>query len=250
MGGRRGKPFLLQWPAIGQYTNTLWRTPGHPLTIFQAIKITKNQAWAQSRVLFKLRPSDIVSSMKKVKILQDIKKTESPLKRQLLAVALLSKVLEEKGKSMPTVIGGLALSYYTREVYFTADIDLAYSDRKALDSALKEIGFKKRGRYWVNNILSLAIEVPVGVLVSEDSPLEIVELGPGLRCQIIGLEDLIIDRMNACKYWKSEIDCEMVELLIRKYIRELDWEYLRKRASQPEKDTWQELLRMKKKICT
>lgn len=185
--------------------------------------------------------------MKKAKILRDIKKTESPLKRQLLAVALISKILEKRGKSMPTVIGGLALSYYTREVYFTADIDLAYSDRKALDSVLKEIGFEKRGRYWVNDILNLAIEVPVGALVGEDSPLEIVELGPGLHCQIIGLEDLIIDRLNSCKHWNSAVDCEMVELLIRKYIKELDWEYLRKRASQPENNTWKELLRIKKK---
>ncbi|NWF92723.1 MAG: hypothetical protein HXY46_07385 [Syntrophaceae bacterium] len=65
---------------------------------------------------------------------------ESPLKRQLLLVGLITKLLEEKGK--------------------------------------------------------------------EEAPVEIVELEEGLHCTIIGIEDLILDRMNACKRWGSEIDCE------------------------------------------
>ena len=151
---------------------------------------------------------------------------------------------------MPTIIGGLALSYYTREVYFTADIDLAYSDREALGEVLREIDFEKKGRYWVNEDLKIAIEVPVGVLAEEDSPLEIVELGPELQCQIIGIEDMIIDRMNACKHWKSEIDCEMSELLVMRYLKELDWDYLEKKAKKPENDLIQELIELKTKSET
>lgn len=185
--------------------------------------------------------------MNKEEILEIIKRTESPLKRQLLTVALVSHFLQKKGKEVPIVIGGLALSYYTREVYFTADIDLAYADREALDEVLKELDFEKRGRYWVNEDLKIAIEVPVGVLAEEDSPLEIVELGPELQCKIIGIEDLIIDRLNACKHWKSEIDCEMAELLVMKYGKELDWDYLKKRAKKPENDLIQELDELKTK---
>lgn len=185
--------------------------------------------------------------MNKEEILGIIKRTESPLKRQLLTVALVSHLLQKKGKDVPIVIGGLALSYYTREVYFTADIDLAYADREALGEVLKELNFEKRGRYWVNEDLKIAIEIPVGVLAEEDSPLEIVELGPELQCKIIGIEDLIIDRLNACKHWKSEIDCEMAELLVMKYGKELDWDYLEKRAKKPENDLIQELDELKTK---
>lgn len=185
--------------------------------------------------------------MNKEEILEIIKRTESPLKRQLLTVALVSHLLQKKGKEVPIVIGGLALSYYSREVYFTADIDLAYADREALDEVLKELDCEKRGRYWVNEDLKIAIEVPVGVLAEEDSPLEIVELGPELQCKIIGIEDLIIDRLNACKHWKSEIDCEMAELLVMKYGMELDWDYLEKRAKKPENDLIQELDELKTK---
>jgi hypothetical protein len=57
-----------------------------------------------------------------------IRNTEAHLKKQLLTVALITKLLEETGRSAPVIIGGCALSYYSREVYFTADIDLAYRD--------------------------------------------------------------------------------------------------------------------------
>src|SRR4030042_4111817 len=117
--------------------------------------------------------------MKTDEIIEKIRQTESPLKRQLLMVALITNLLKEKGKEAPVVIGGCALSYYSREVYFTADIDLAYADKEALDAVLKNIGFEKRGRYWVNEELNIAIEAPASVLVGEDSPVEEVDLGEG-----------------------------------------------------------------------
>jgi len=189
----------------------------------------------------------LFSSMDTGKILEIIKSTDSPLKRQLLIVGLITKVLEQRGKDIPTVIGGCALSYYSREVYFTSDIDLAYSDREALDKVLSEIGFDKEGRYWINEGLKIAIEVPTGVLVGEESPAEIVELGEDMRCRIIGIEDLVIDRLNACKYWKSEIDCEMVELLLSRYLKEMDWQYLEKKAAMPENNSLSELAELRRK---
>lgn len=178
-------------------------------------------------------------------ILATIGKTESPLKKQLLMVALITRLLEEAGKPGPVIIGGCALSYYSREVYFTADIDLAYADREALDKVLKGIGFKKEGRYWIHEGLELAVEAPASNLAGEEAPIEIVELGEGLRCTIIGVEDLIIDRLNACKHWKSEVDCEMAELLVNRYVADLDWAYLERKAALPENDSLKELHEIK-----
>jgi len=182
------------------------------------------------------------------KILEKVRQTESPLKRQLLLAALITFLLKDKGKEAPIVIGGCALSYYSREVYFTADIDLAYADREALNDVLKNIGFIKKGRYWINEDLKVAIEVPASISYNSESPLEIVEIGEGLFCNIIGIEDLIIDRLNAFKHWKSEIDCEMVELLLRKYYNDIHWDYLETKASRPENEVISELLELKTKI--
>lgn len=163
-------------------------------------------------------------------------------------VGLLTSILRSMNKRAPVIIGGCALSYYSREVYFTSDIDLAYSDREALDIALKGIGFQREGRYWVHEGLKIAIEAPTSGLPGQDSPLEVVELGEGLQCSIIGIEDLVIDRLNAFKHWKSEIDREMVELLMRRYKDDLDWSYLEKEAILPENDTLSEILELKKKV--
>lgn len=190
----------------------------------------------------------MIKTVKTKDIIAKIKATESPLARQLLIVGLVSHLLEEKGKSAPIIIGGCALSYYTREVYFTADIDLAYADRESLDAVLNSLDFHKKGRYWVSEDLDIAIEVPASQLAGEDSPIEIVELGEGLKCKVLGLEDLIIDRLNACKHGKSEIDCEMAELLVHRYKDELDWRYLEKKASLPENDTLREMRSLKEKI--
>lgn len=186
--------------------------------------------------------------METQELLEIIKKTESPLKRQLLIVGLLTQLLKKMNKPTPVIIGGCALSYYSREVYFTSDIDLAYSDREALDAVLKSIGFKKEGRYWIHEELKAVIEVPASTLLEQDSTIEIVELGEGLECSVIGIEDLVIDRLNAYKYWKSETDGEMVELLIKRYKDDLDWSYLEKKAKLPENDTLKELLNMKEKV--
>jgi hypothetical protein len=186
--------------------------------------------------------------METQKILGIIKKTESPLKRQLLMVGLLTRLLKMMNKKAPVIIGGCALSYYSREVYFTSDIDLAYADREALNTALKSISFEKEGRYWVHEELKVVIEAPASSLPGQDSPIEVVELGEGLQCSIIGIEDLLIDRLNAFKHWKSEIDGEMVELLMRRYKNDLDWSYLEKKAVLPENNALSEILELKKKV--
>jgi hypothetical protein len=183
-------------------------------------------------------------------VLEKIRRTESPLKRQLLVVGLISKLLEERGKPAPVLIGGGALSYYTREAYFTANIDLAYADREALDGVLGELGFSKRGRYWLNGDLDIPIEVPVGVLSGESAPVEIAELESGLTCTVLGVEDLIVDRLSFCKHWKYQIDCEMAELLVRRYAADIDWVYLEGRAAGPENDTGAELAALKAKYAS
>lgn len=154
---------------------------------------------------------------------------------------LITRLLEERGTPAPIVIGGLALSYYSREVYFTADIDLACADRDSLGVVLGELGFSRRGRYWVHEGLDIAVEAPATTLAGEDAPCETVELDGGLHCVVIGLEDLIVDRLNACKHWKSEGDCEAAELLIIRYRDDLDWDYLERKASLPENDVLTDL---------
>jgi hypothetical protein len=181
-------------------------------------------------------------------LLERIALTSSPLKRQLLMLAGITRELRQRGKPAPILIGGCALAYYSREVYFTADIDVAYPDREGLGEVLLQFGFVVDGRYWVHHELKLVLEVPTSSLHGEDAPLEIVEFEDGLECTIIGIEDLLIDRMNACKHWKSTSDCEMVELLVRQFSEEIDWEYLISRAALADNTTAEEFRELKERI--
>jgi len=174
----------------------------------------------------------------------------SPLQRQLLTLGLISGLLKERGSTVPVLIGGCALAYYSREVYFTSDIDLACGDREALDEVLQEMGFRADGRYWIHDGLNLLVEAPAGALVDELAPREVVEMADGLECCIIGIEDLLIDRMNACVHWKSTQECELVELLVSMWHREIEWEYLLARSAGPEKDTLDRFIELRSKYAS
>ena len=175
-----------------------------------------------------------------------LKGVVSPLKRQLLVLAFISKCMKELGSQVPILIGGCALAYYSREVYFTSDIDLACSDRETLDKVLRLNGFVVEGRYWVHHEMSLMVEAPARSLIGEDAPREIVEMGDGLECCVIGIEDLLIDRMNACVHWHSTQECEMVELLISLWVAEIEWEYLLERAGKLENSTRERFVELRR----
>jgi hypothetical protein len=73
-------------------------------------------------------------------------------------------------------------------------------------------------------------------------------MGPGLQCTILGIEDLLIDRLNAWKHGHSETDGELVELLVRRYGDDLDWDYLEEKALLPENDTLAKVRELKKGV--
>jgi len=94
----------------------------------------------------------------------------------------------------------------------------------------------------------MAVEAPASSLPGQNSPLEGVGLGEGLQCSILGIEGLLIERLNAFKHWKSEIDGETAELLISRYKNELKWSYLEEKAVLPENDTLSEILELEEKV--
>lgn len=47
---------------------------------------------------------------------------------------------------------------------------------------------------------------------------------------------------------RDAADCEMAELLVRKYAAEVDWEYLERKASGPDNDVLDELSILRSKV--
>lgn len=117
-----------------------------------------------------------------------------PLKRRLWVLGVITEALRADG-IRPILIGGCALEYYTFGGYATRDSDIAVSDYQRLGEVMDELGFEWRGRYWLQSDLEILLEAPAFDLTGETAPLTIVELDD-LTCYIIGVEDLIIDRLN------------------------------------------------------
>jgi hypothetical protein len=151
-----------------------------------------------------------------------------PLKRRLWVLGVITEALKADG-IRPILIGGCALEYYTFGGYATRDIDVAVSDYQRLGEVMDELGFERRGRYWLRSDLEILLEAPAADLAGETAPLTVVELDD-LTCYIIGVEDLIIDRLNGYVHWGWEDDRRWVGRLLVLHADAVDWAYLERRA--------------------
>ena len=153
-----------------------------------------------------------------------------PRRRRLIALGLLTRQLSAHGIE-PILVGGGALEFYTAGGYATKDMDLALPAAPEVDSAFAALGFEKAGRYWYQAELDLLFEAPAPAgLPGEDAPRTEVEVD-GLRVVIIGIEDLLIDRLRAWVHWKSDEDGRWTRRLALLYPDRIDWGYVRERTS-------------------
>lgn len=180
--------------------------------------------------------------------LQELKKIEDPVKKRAYFIGLLTKEFKKRGGKEPIVVGGLAVEIYTQGSYTTGDIDIK-AQGELLASILKEWGFKKTGRTWFNEELDIYIDW-LGSSLDEGEEayekLNTVLIGE-LEIKVISIEDLIIDRLNAYKWWKDEDSFLWAKILckVKKNMEDtLDKDYLYKRAQKEELiDVLEELLK-------
>jgi hypothetical protein len=155
------------------------------------------------------------------------------LRRRLIARGALTARLAPHAIE-PILVGGCALELYTEGGYTTSDVDLARPSGPEVDAAIADLGFAPRGRFWVRPELELYFEAPAPAgLPGETAPRTELDVD-GLRVVVLGVEDLLMDRLRAWVHWKSEEDRRWATRLALLYARELDWAYLRGRAANAE----------------
>lgn len=167
------------------------------------------------------------------KELKIIKNTLDSLEKSLRFVGLLTALLADYNIK-PILVGGGALEFYTYGGYITKDIDMVIQEREKVKFILEEVlGFKKEKgtRHWFNEELDLSIEFPDYNLAGDLNRIASVEIDDK-EVYIISVEDLFIDRLNACKHWKSVRDCEWAARLLYLYKNDIDMDYIRKRARE------------------
>jgi len=144
---------------------------------------------------------------------------------------VLSDITERMGGDL-ILVGGGAVELYTQGWFLTGDLDIITSNKSKLERVLHDMGFQKEDpRHYIRDDIFIDV---VGSLPQEVRARD-VTIAPSMkRIRIICIEDIIIDRLCACKHWKSERDCEQADYMIHAYHDKLDWEYLRARAIEEE----------------
>ncbi|WP_456272476.1 hypothetical protein [Bacillus sp. AK031] len=109
--------------------------------------------------------------------------------------ALVTEYFSSRG-IYPIVVGGLSVEIYTRNDYTTHDIDFVSDGWEQFNELLTELGFIKTQREWYHADAELAVEVPSSHLEgSEDKVIEL-QLPNNRKLYVIGIEDIIIHRLE------------------------------------------------------
>lgn len=163
--------------------------------------------------------------------------------RMIQTAALITELLEQEN-IQPIIVGGLSLEIYTLNQYTTHDLDLIVSGRERCASILTQLGFEKLGKDWVHRELGVSLEMPDDVLAGDYNKVTKVPVN-GRHIYVIGVEDLILDRLRAAVHWKSLVDREWGYRLLLMY-DDLDLDYIANQlTAQREKEEWQQWLQAK-----
>lgn len=139
--------------------------------------------------------------------------------RHIRIVLVITKALDDLS-IYPVLVGGGAVEFYTMGAYTTGDIDLVAPSGKDISSRLELLGFQKMGKNWVNEESGVFLEFPSSSLGADEDYNEI-DIGGG-RIRIVSIEDLIVDRLNAFKWWGSTVDGVNALLLLNSRILDVD----------------------------
>lgn len=148
---------------------------------------------------------------------------ENKFDTMMKTAGVVTKHLEEAG-IQPIVVGGLSVELYSREQYTTRDIDLVAPNHHKISRVLDQLGFRAYGKDFYHDELNLSIEVPSTTLTGD--PEKILNLSyEGFTINIIGIEDIIIDRLQHALNTKTTVDLDDARILMITQYDDIDWTY-------------------------
>ena len=176
---------------------------------------------SQSSTKRAVRAKDLVAQLRKEQNLLNIK------------MHLLGYITYrlEKAKQHVFLVGGQAVETYTAGQFTTGDMDITTTDSKATGRVLDSLDFEQIGMIWLNKRLGVAVHI-VGLFPNADlDKARNMEVGP-YKVNVIGVEDLIVDRLAHVKFFKVAGDMEKAKVLYTNFKRQIDENYLRKTAKK------------------
>jgi len=167
----------------------------------------------------------LIASLKKE--LAEAASVKDRAERGARLASIIAEALRPTGRD-PVLVGGAAVEFYTQGEYTTSDIDMVTDGGKDLVKIMTSLGFKKIGKDFVDKKNKVYVEFPGSSLKASERTRKI-QVGTRIF-RIISIEDLIVDRLNAFKFWKSLIDGANALMLLE--LGESDEKRLIKRAEE------------------
>lgn len=145
--------------------------------------------------------------------------------RKLVFLGLLNRRLQPGQKAI--LVGGSLVEFYTDGAFQSKDIDLV-GDRDAVRPYLLAVGFAEDPRGFEHAELDLIVDMT-------SKPLRDMEHVVNVRFQdldvpMVTVEDAIIDRLLAAKYWRSSTDWEQAIVLYAAHQERVSMSDLRDKA--------------------
>ena len=160
-----------------------------------------------------------------------VRKEPNELRKKMLLLGYVTSKLEKKKQSI-FLVGGQAVETYTAGQFLTGDIDVTTSDSATTQKVLKSLGFEEIGMIWLNKPLGIAFHI-VGHFAPERP--RTIRIGP-YKARIVGVEELILDRLSAAKFWNIPADYERAKVLYDNFEKQIDKDYLREIAKKKKVD--------------
>lgn len=158
---------------------------------------------------------------------------EPPLKKQMAIAGIICEMFSQCDIKA-VIVGGSAVEFYTFAQYKTIDIDLIVTNSNAIKQIMEELGFKNQSGTWIlPDDPTVVVEYPKGPLAGSYDKVQPIRMANGDIAYVIGLEDIIIDRTAAAKFWRDGSD-EWAKYMVAARYDEIDWDYCTAAAKQAE----------------
>jgi len=163
--------------------------------------------------------------------LLNLKRIRNRWERRLFFAAIISEFLQKNHRVDLVVVGGNAVEFYTLGSYSTEDIDIVVTNFGIVENLLQYLDFEKINRIWYREDIDISIDLVGSELAGDPKRVSRVSI-KGRTVQIIGLEDVIVDRLNAFIHWKSEQDGLWAQEIVAIHQGDIDWKYLEQRCKK------------------
>lgn len=136
----------------------------------------------------------------------------NPVKERIRIASLICEKANDIANEL-VIVGGSAVEFYTAASYMTKDIDFIAKDDFRIGELMRSLGFiLSEGYTWYHPDTSVVVEFPKPPLQGDIERVTevITEYG---TAKIIGVEDIILDRLKGRVFWQDNNELPEIMLL-------------------------------------